>query len=179
MKPRPGIPQDPPLPVRHPVDAITAAEIRKRLTSPDARQAWEEEQQLSCLLRKLPNSPVPEDFTGRVLQAVDNRPAVVPALRWGELLPAWIGRSVLSPRVAVPIAVLLLVSAVWIGRSVTERRQLVSSVAAITRPVQEVAQATELPPVEVLQDFEAIDQMRRLSALADEELLASLELAGP
>jgi hypothetical protein len=36
-----------------------------------------------------------------------------------------------------------------------------------------------LPGVEIFRDFEAIDRMRQLSALADEELLASLEFIGP
>jgi len=179
MKQKPGIPQDPPLPVRHSVDAFDAAEIRAQLTSPAARQQWEEEQQLSCLLERLPETPVPADFTNRVLRALDERPAAGPAVRWKDLLWAWIARTAWNPRVAAIAAILLLVPIVWVGRIRAERQQLVSSVTAVTRPVQEVAQATRLPPVEILQDFDAIDQMRRLSALADEELLASLEPAGP
>lgn len=84
-----------------------------------------------------------------------------------------------NPRLAAAAAILLLVPGFWIGHNAYSRRHLATSVAAITRPVQEVALATQLPPVEVLQDFEFIDQMRRLSALADEELLASLEPVGP
>jgi hypothetical protein len=179
MKPKPGILQNPPLPVPHSVDAAVAAKIRHQFTSPDALQQWEEEQQLSCLLERLPDTPLPADFTDRVLQALDERPAAAPAVHWSDLLRAWITRATWTPRMAVVALILLLVLVIWIGRNQVARQQLASSVATITRPVQEVAEATQLPPVEILQDFEAIDQMRRLSELADEELLASLEPAGP
>jgi hypothetical protein len=161
------------------LDAAAAAEVRRRLVSPQALEHWEEEQQLSGLLQRLPDRALPPGFTERVLRALDEPVLAAAPSGWLRSIREWTAQSGWSARAAAAAAILLVVPGFWLRVSTVQRQQLASSVSAITRPVQEVAQATRLPPVEILRDFEAIDQMRRLSSLADEELLVSLETATP
>lgn len=176
MKRDPGKTEDPRLFARKPFATV---EVRRRFPSPEAQPPREEEQELSNLLARLPDTPMPADFTERVLRALDEQPTGTRAPAWHDRLRSWTAARAWNLRWAAAVAILLLLSGLWIGHDAYERRHLAASVAAVTRPVQEVAVATQLPPVEILRDFEFIDQMRRLSALADEELLASLEPVRP
>jgi len=57
----------------------------------------------------------------------------------------------------------------WIGRT-----QMASSVANVVRSVEAASSLAQLPPVEVLQDFEAIHRLSRSPVRADLELLDAL-----
>jgi len=176
MKRDHGNTEDPHLSARKP---FAAAEPLRPFTSPEAPLPKEEEQELRNLLARLPDTPMPVDFTKRVLCALDERPTETRVFAWRDLLRSRTGAPAWNLRWAAAAAVVLLAAGLWIRHDAYERRHLAASVAAVTRPVQEVAVATQLPPVEILRDFEFIDQMRRLSALADEEFLASLEPVSP
>jgi len=80
---------------------------------------------------------------------------------------------------AAALALLAASSALWLYRDGDESTRLANSVVHIAQPVHQVGLAVRLSGVEIFRDFEAIDRMRQLSSLADEELLASLEFAAP
>jgi hypothetical protein len=159
-------------PLRKPFPQKEAERIRTTLTDPTTRQAWDEEHRLTQLLHHLPNASSKPNFTDKVLASVETPSP------WQVWLDSWLARPRWHFATAAALAVLLVTLSIRFTQH-QHHQQLTQSVLAITRPVQEVAVATQLPPVEVLQDFDAIDQMRRLSSLADEELLACLETPAP
>ena len=57
------------------------AELRAYLAAhPDARADWEMESALNAALTRLPDAPVPSNFTARVLQAVEREAVRPPGL---------------------------------------------------------------------------------------------------
>ena len=174
---RPDI-KDIDLPIRRPASPEEVARVRREMPDPKAYQAWEEEQRLTTLLHRLSHRSVPPDFTRSVLRALDSRS------RLSGLWQAWITAAnqarTWTPRLAsVAVVLALLLTTVWLQRQASERAQIAASVASITRPVQQAGRLTQLPPVDLLRDFEAIDQMRQFSSLADQELLAIFEQTEP
>ena len=175
-------PSDPPHPeppsvLRRSLNRKEAAARRAELgAAPEALRDWEAEQRLSRALDHLPAAEVPPDFTRRVLAAIEREPT--PAAGGAGLWRPWPGWSSWLPRAAVA-AVLLALPLLWWQQSAARGERLAVSVATVAQPVQETAQAVQMPPVEVLMDFEAIDQMRRLSSMADDGLLACLEVGSP
>lgn len=168
---------DIPMPILRPASPAETQRARRQLHASEARHAWEQEQRLTTLLHHLPDQPVPEDFTRRVLRSLDAvrwRPSI-----WRDWLAAWSRPGAWAPRLTSAAALVALVAAVWLHQQASARAQLAASVASITRPVHQAGQLADLPPVELLQDFEAIDQMRQLSSLADQELLTILAQAEP
>jgi hypothetical protein len=139
---------------------------------PDQRRRWEDETALTHLLQGLPDSPLPSNFNARVLAAIDRldeAPAQtrVDWRRW--LLP----RPV--PAAAVALAMLLLG---WGGRAWLRdyhRERMAASVVDVTRSVGAASLVAQVPPVEIFQDFEAIQRLSQTRLLADEDLLAALE----
>ena len=133
---------------------------------PGARAAWDEDRALGRALQALPDAPLSSNFTARVLQAVDledsraERERRAPERSW--LRDFW-------PRVGwAAVAVLLTVVVVHENR-VAKRKQLVRDVAFISQD------AAKLPAPEVLEDFDAINQLRQASAGSDDELLIALQ----
>jgi hypothetical protein len=159
-------------PLRKPLPQKEAERIRATLADPSVRQSWEEEHRLTQLLHRLPDASSHPGFTAKVLASIEAPPP------WRVWLDSWLARPRWHFATAGALAALALTLGIRFVQS-QQQQQLTESVLAITRPVQEVAVAVQLPPVEVLQNFEAIDQMRRLSSLADEELLACLETPAP
>lgn len=134
-------------------------------THPDEASAWEEEQALTRLLARLPDSPVPSNLTARVLDAVDRTEAApVASSSW----LGWLGSLGWGPRLA---GVALLVVAGYLGhhqfRSIqrTELARNVSEVSELARTV---------PSVEALADFQVVRNLSP-SPAPDEELLAMLQ----
>ena len=166
---------------RRPLTPVEVARLRESLAArPEKRGGWEEEQRLSLLLERLPAAPVPDRFTFRVLAALDQAVPQAERTSWwtrlrllGQPLRSW------APGFAVAAALFLALPAFWVYRHADERARIAASVAHIAHPVHQVGLAVQLPGVEILRDFEAINRMRQLSTGADEELLASLEIAGP
>jgi anti-sigma factor RsiW len=154
---------------RRPLDAEEERQLRAFLAAhPEKQTAWDEETALNRLLARLPDTPMPSNFTAQVLAAVEREEAAAartPRPAWTNWLP------LTSWRPAALVATLVLAGLIPFfaeRHRVEQRAQLARSLAAVS-PVAQV------PTVEMLQDFEAI---RRLGqrAKADEDLLALFQL---
>ena len=149
---------------RRKLTAAEAAELRAWLEKhPEARADWEAEVELGAALDRLPDAPVPGNFTARVLQAAEREAAAElrrPQARM-RFWPRWL------PRMAFAASLLAagVVSCLLVEHA--ERKRLVESVAV-------VADVTSLPSPEVLQDFDAI-RVSNAAVAPDEELLAALK----
>jgi hypothetical protein len=121
------------------------------------------EARLTGALAKIPDAPVPSNFTARVLDAIEleEKQAVRShgwALNWRRL---W-------PRVAVAAAVLIF-AGVSLQRYDTQSRH-----AALARTLAMVARTPSLPNVDALDNLDAIQRMSQ-AGHADGELLAALQ----
>ena len=137
------------------------AELRAWLAAhPETQAEWELESALNAALGRLPEVPVPTNFTARVLQAVE-REAVRPRpWNWN-----W---HVLVPRVAFATLVLAFAGLAIHHYEINRQRiALVKTVALVTN-------GQPLPSAEALENFDAI---RRLSQPqhADDELLVLMQ----
>jgi negative regulator of sigma E activity len=126
-----------------------------------AQPELEAEARLTAALSKIPDAPMPSNFTARVLAAIDLEEASVERSR-----PGWNWRS-LFPRIAVAMAVLL-----FIGVSV-QRYETNSHRVALAQTLVRVASA-QSPSVDALENLDAIQSMSQ-SAHADNDLLAVLQ----
>jgi hypothetical protein len=131
---------------------------------PEERLAWEEERALGRALQSLPDVPISSNFTALVMQAVELEEAREERLqsnrhRW--LHGFW-------PRLGwTAVAALFAVLGAQQYRT-ANRNRLAHDVAFVSQDV------TKLPSAEVLQDFDAIDELRRLPSASDDELLMAL-----
>ena len=139
------------------------AELRDHIAAhPGARADWEMESALNAALARLPDAPVPSNFTARVLQAVDREAVRRTGWRWN-----W-NWHVLVPRIAVATVVVTLTGlAIHHHEIFSQRVALVKSVALATggQPV---------PSPEALENFDAIRRMSQPQH-ADDELLALMQ----
>jgi negative regulator of sigma E activity len=117
--------------------------------------------ELRGLLTRLPDAPVPSNFTARVMQAVELEDARRPH-RGNFFSRNW---HALLPRFAAAAAVAMVAGFVFYQQGISNRR------AALVKSVALVAQAQPLPSVEALQNFDAIRRMNQ-PVHADEGLLA-------
>lgn len=118
---------------------------------------------LTDALDKISDTPVPSNFTARVLEAIELEAARETRSRvW-----AWNWRA-LFPRVAVATAVLI-----FAGVSI-QRYEIHSQHAQLLKNVAMVAVAQPLPSVDALENLDAIQRMSE-SGHADGELLAALQ----
>jgi len=142
-----------------------AAELRAWLAAnPAARDDWEADAALSRVLDRLPDAPVPSNFTARILQVVEMENAM--AQPTAPLRRPWLWHSLL-PKMAFAVAVVGLGLLSYHEARAMRRAQLARGVATVSG-------VASLPSPEVLKDFEAI---RRLTAAPppDTELLALLK----
>jgi anti-sigma factor RsiW len=131
---------------------------------PQAETDWEMDLHLSRALEKLPDVPVPGNFTARVLQAVDREAAAVnrpPASRF-----AWFVRSLL-PKAAVAAVVLGAGLLTYHEHTLAQRAELMQGVKV-------VAGVSSLPSPEILQDFDTIRQISTTPG-PDPELIALMK----
>jgi anti-sigma factor RsiW len=142
------------------------AELRAWLAAhPEARADLETETELNDLMDRLPQAPVPSNFTARVLQAVDREEARAsrhPKLGSWRWIPRWFPRAAFA-------AVLLSAGLVSFHqvRGAVRRAELARSVAA-------VSDVSSLPSPEILSNFDAIYALKPTPP-PDEELLALLK----
>ena len=146
---------------RRPLTPDEIAELRRLLKAqPQGLADWEIEAVLTEVLRRLPEAPVPSNFTARVLQTLERETAPEPrrhtARRW---LTHWL------PKAAAAAVVL---AAGFLSyehvKAVRHRAELAESVAA-------VSEVSTLPNPAILQDFDAILALSTTPA-PDEQLLA-------
>ena len=147
--------------------AAEEADLRAWLAEhPDRQGDWEAESRLTEILSRLPDVPVPSNFTARVLQAVE-RETQVPAKpqRSGT---RWFFR-LLVPRLAVAAVILGLAVFTY-----THQEHQAARRAQLVQGVQMVAGVSSLPSPEILQDFDTIRQMSSTPG-PDPELIALMK----
>lgn len=141
---------------------LSAAE-RARLRNQPGLEA---EAQLTDALTRLPDSPVPSNFTARVMDAIEREDVRVAREErprgWHWNWRGWL------PRAAMAVAVLLVA-----GLGV-QRYELSAHRAAIAKTLSQVASAKSVPDLEALNNFDAIVRMGQ-SAHADTDLLVALQ----
>ncbi len=114
------------------------------------------------LLARLPDAPVPSNFTARLMQSVeleDSRQSRKWSFSWD-----W---HALLPRITVTAAVVLFAGLTFYHYENSSRR------AALARNFALVAGAQPLPSVDALKNFDAIQRMSQ--PRADDELLALMQ----
>ena len=120
------------------------------------------EARLTDVLAKLPDAPVPSNFTARVLAAVELEEAAASRARnW-----TWNWR-LLWPRIAVAAAVLIFVG-------VSIQRYEVNAQRTVLAKNLALAARAPSPGVDALENLDAIQRMSQ-SGHADNELLAVLQ----
>jgi len=138
------------------------AELRAWLDAhPDARADVAADVVLSRALEKLPDAPVPSNFTARVLQALEAEAVLTERAAARISVPWWHG---LIPRFAVTAVV------IGAGVLIYEHRETVkqAELATAAKSLATVVGATPLSDPTVMEDFDVI---RRMSQ-ADDDLLA-------
>jgi len=149
---------------RQKLTAAEEASMRAWLAQhPESKAEWDLETQLSEALEKLPDAPVPSNFTARVLQAIE---ATEPRPSTQSRRP-WFFR-VLLPRAAVATVILGLALLYHEHTAATAKR------AELVRGVKVVVGVPSLPSPEILQDFDTIRQMPA-STGPDQELIALMK----
>jgi len=142
---------------------LTAAEKAGLRTQPETQADLELESRLSQALARVPDAPVPSNFTARVLQALEREEARDARSRgW-----SWYWR-VLIPRAAVAVAVVGLAGLAYQHHQFDQRAQLARDVALL-------AKAQPLPSFEALKNFDAIQRMSQTAVQPDDKLLALLQ----
>jgi anti-sigma factor RsiW len=151
---------------RHKLTAAEEASMHAWLAQhPESRADWDLETQLSEALEKLPNAPVPSNFTARVLQAVEREAALPRRSANGK---PWFMR-VLRLRATAAVASVALVLFV-----VTHHQHTEANRAELVQGVKVVAGVSSLPSPEILQDFDTIRQLPA-STGPDSELIALMK----
>jgi hypothetical protein len=131
---------------------------------PGVQEDWDAESGLENLLNRVPNVPVPSNFTARVLQAVKHDEAVQarePSRLWWRL------PRLLLPRAAIAALVLGGGALSYHEFETAHRARLAQSVVA-------VSDVSSLPSPEILTNYDAILCLNQTPA-ADEHLLALLK----
>jgi hypothetical protein len=140
---------------------------------PSLRSRWEEELTLDRLLRDLPDTPLPSNFNATVWDVAQRQ--TVPARSLARCL-AWFRAPRPAGIATAACALALLLGALsYTHYQSFDRARMAASLADISRGVEITAAGAQLPPAEILQDFEAIYRLSQVQSLADEELLAALQ----
>ena len=151
---------------RRKLNAAEQAELRTWLAAhPEAQADWEAEAGLNAALGRLPDAPVPSNFTARVVQAVE-REAVAELHRPQGNWLTWLRRRWL-PKAAFAVIVLGAGLLSYHEVQASYRKKLVQSVAAVSA-------VSSLPSPDILKDFDAI-QALNASPTPDEQLLTVLQ----
>jgi anti-sigma factor RsiW len=148
---------------RRSLTAAESAELRRLLAGDAAAAAdWQLEARLSRAVARLPDAPVPSNFTARVLESIEREAAVADQSRgtW------WSPRRWL-PRLAFA-CVVLGVGVVGIQQYDRAAHQRMADSVAVISPLG------ALPTPEALVDFDAIRALGNEPA-ADVELLTLLQ----
>jgi hypothetical protein len=143
------------------------AELRAWLAAhPEVIADWDVEASLSEALGRLPETPVPSNFTARVLQCVE-RETATQAGRRRQTWASWTHWRWL-PKLAVAAVILVA------GLASFEQATRVARRAEYAKSLSAVSGVASLPSPEVLRDFDAI-RASNPSPVADEELLTALK----
>lgn len=138
---------------------LSEAERAGLRTEPDL----ELEARLTAALTRLPDAPVPSNFTARVLDAIEFEERQAARTRGRT----WNWRAWL-PRLAVTGAILVFTGVGYRHYETAAQR------AALVKTVAQVTAAQPVPSVDALENLDAIQRMSQ-PAHADTELLADLQ----
>ena len=128
-----------------------------------AHPELELEARLTEALSRLPETPVPSNFTAQVMASVDRaEERGVRSKHWALNWRAWL------PRVAMTAGLL-----VFLGLGL-QRYAAQSQQAALVKSLAQIAVIEPLPKVEALENLEAIQRLTQ-SSHADADLLATLQ----
>jgi len=142
---------------------LTEAERAELRAQPEAQADMKLESRLSEALARVPDAPVPSNFTARVLQAIEREELRGARARdW-----SWYWR-VLIPRAAVAVAVVGFAGLAYQHHEFDKRTRLARDIALL-------AQAQPMPSVEALKNFDAIQRMSQTTPQADDKLPALLQ----
>ena len=151
---------------RRTLSAAEEAELRKWLAAhPEAQADWEAETGLNAGLGRLPDVPVPGNFTARVLQSVE-REAAAELRRSQSNWLTWL-RLRWLPKAAFAAIVVGAGLLSYHQVQAAHRKKLAESVAVISA-------VSSLPSPDILKDFDAIKALNPTPP-PDEELLLVLE----
>lgn len=131
---------------------------------PEAQADWESDAGLSELLNRLPDAPLPTNFTARVVRIVEGDAAATS--RWRGSL--WTGWLRWLPKAAVAVIVL------GAGLLSYQQARLDYQRKDLAMSVEAVSEVASLPSPKILEDFDAIRALAPAPA-ADDELLALLK----
>jgi hypothetical protein len=152
-------------------DSLNESLWRRKLSDAEraglhAQPELELEAALTRALEKIPDAPVPSNFTARVLDAVERAER---AETRNDHSPGWtLNWRWLWPRVAAVAAVLIFIGVA------AQRYEANSHRIKLAENVARLAAAQPLPSVDVLENLDAIQRMSQ-SGHADGELLAALQ----
>lgn len=147
---------------RRPLTPVEQAELRLWLAAhPEHRSDAEADFALSQALAKLPDAPMPSNFTARVLQAIERDAQALDRDARPDPAPWW---RLMFPKFAVATVVVGVVSVAYWRNQTVNQKELVDAAQSFV----EVAGTGPLSDPSVLEDFDVI---RRMSQ-ADEGLLA-------
>jgi hypothetical protein len=151
---------------RRKLTSAEEAQLRAWLAAhPEAQADWDAEAGLNAALGRLPDAPMPSNFTARVLQAAEREAAAErrrPGWAWGT----W-PRLRWLPKTAFAAVILGAGLISYHQFEATRLRQCANSVKA-------VSDVSSLPGPEALRDFDAI-RASDPTALPDEQLLTALK----
>jgi anti-sigma factor RsiW len=150
---------------RRQLTGAEAAQLRAWLTAhPEAQADWEADAGLNAALSRLPDVPVPTNFTARVVQAAEREAAAElrqPGWKWG----GW-PRLRWLPRIALTATVVSAGVVSCLVIQDVQRKNLAEGVAVVSA-------VSSLPGPDVLKDFDAI-RASNANPTADEQLLTAL-----
>jgi anti-sigma factor RsiW len=134
-------------------------------TRPEAQADWDTEAKLQSALDRLPDVPVPSNFTARVLEMVEREAAA--EMRQGERKWRFSRRLRWLPKLAF--------GAIVLGAGLLSYHQFQTArFAEYAHSVAAVSDVSSLPGPEILKDFDAI-RVSNPTTLPDEQLLAALK----
>lgn len=131
---------------------------------PERRPDWDDELNLNYLLGQTPDAPVSSNFTARVMDACRQADQEVSDVtrRRQSLFSDWF------PKLATALAAVCLAAFSYHQHQLAQRRELAQSIAEISR----MASGT---PIELLQNFDAIQRLNVVPVDVDRELIAALQ----
>jgi len=152
---------------RRPLTEAEQAELRVWLVAnPAAQVEIEADEVLNLALARLPDAPMPSNFTARVLQAIEREAVAMKPSATANSSRWW---RVLLPRIA-GVALVVVV-----GSALAYRFQIAKQNQALVTTAQEVAAVKPLADPLVMADFDVIARLSPTLGVADENLLALSE----
>jgi hypothetical protein len=145
------------------------AELQQQIAMrPDRQSAWEQEMGLNHALDQLPDTALSSNFTARVMLAIDleeRRSARK------QRQPLWERLGAIRFAKATVMGALVL----FAGLATYQQYRLNVQSTEVTEDLVSLAKLHQLPTVQMLKDFEAINGFGQRSSMSDEKWLAALQ----